>query len=508
MEENRVKNSTRNMIAGFIYKTINLLFPFVVNTIIIKTLGVEYLGLNMLFHSILQVLTLTELGFGTALIFSMYEPIAKQDYAKISALLGFYRKVYRRIGSIVFCGGLICMPLFPVIISGEVPSELNVYILFIISLVNCVAEYLLFAYKSALLIAYQRKDIIEKINIFIELLLNILKIAVLLITKNYYLFCIVMPFCTIINSILVEIISKKKYPNIGPKGIISKEEKKPIYQRVIGLSIHKFCNVICNSFDSIVISSILGIMILGQYNNYFVITNALTMLLCIITGSASSSIGNSLVSETKEKNYRDYNILQFGFSTALGWASICLACLIQPFIKLWVGKELMFDDPTAITFAFYLYALVSSAVFMTYREAAGIWDRDRVRPFFEAGFNLMLNIILAKTIGVAGVLISTIITTGIIRVIWGSYYLFKELFTEYSYFKYLLKQLLYLSITVVIGVIAYYVCSLITLEGIWGFVVKGATCASLSIFLYVIVYFKTAEFRGLMGLVKGMLKNK
>ena len=79
-ESSRIKNTTRNMLAGAIYKIITLLFPFVINTIIIKTLGVEYLGLNMLFASILQVLSLTELGFGSALVFSMYEPIATEMF--------------------------------------------------------------------------------------------------------------------------------------------------------------------------------------------------------------------------------------------------------------------------------------------------------------------------------------------------------------------------------------------------------------------------------------------
>ena len=118
MENTRIRNTTRNMIAGMIYRVINLLFPFIINTIIIKSLGVEYLGLSSLFVSILQMLSMTELGFGTALIFSLYEPIAKGDASKVSALLALYRKVYVVIGSIILVGGIVCLPLLPLFIKN------------------------------------------------------------------------------------------------------------------------------------------------------------------------------------------------------------------------------------------------------------------------------------------------------------------------------------------------------------------------------------------------------
>ena len=161
---------------------------------------------------------------------------------------------------------------------------------------------------------------------------------------------------------------------------------------------------------------------------------------------------------------------------------------------------------TAIVFALFLYALVSSSVFMTYREAAGIWKHDRVRPFVEAGLNLVLNILFVNIFGVVGVLLSTIITVGIIRMIWGSYYLFKEYFTEESYSKYLVSQLIYFCVTVGIGVITYLICNCVNIEGIIGFAVKGIISASVALILYVLAFFKTNEFKGIVGLIKGMIK--
>lgn len=508
MVSDRINNTARNMRASTFFRIINLAFPFFINSIIINTMGVEYLGLNMLFSSILQVLSLTELGFGTAMVFSMYEPIARGDIKKVSALLALYRKVYLIIGCVIIGIGLACIPILPAIIEGEVPDGINLYILFIINLVNTTITYFLFAYRSSLLIAHQRDDLVNKINILVEIALNISKIIILLCTKNYYLFTALLPIYTVINSIMVYYVSKKLYPEFQCKGKISKDEKKSIFSRVYGISLNKICYVLSNSFDNVVISSFLGLEILGMYNNYFVIANAVVMLLSIITSSATASIGNSIVCESKEKNYKDFNLFQFGFSMIMGWAAICILCLNQPFIKVWLGEKVMFSSSIAIVFAVFMYAKISSSVFMTYREAAGIWEHDKVRPFFEGILNLCLNIILVRIVGVVGVIVSTIVTMGFIRTIWGSYYLFKEYFNDYSHKKYLLKLLHYLIITILAGAVSHFLCGLLPIEGILGLFLRLCICSTVTGTIYVLIYFKRQEFKACIGLIKGIFVRK
>jgi O-antigen/teichoic acid export membrane protein len=245
-----------------------------------------------------------------------------------------------------------------------------------------------------------------------------------------------------------------------------------------------------------------------MYNNYFVIANAVVMLLSIITSSATASIGNSIVCDSKEKNYKDFNLFQFGFSMIMGWAAICILCLNQPFIKVWLGEKVMFSSSIAIVFAVFMYAKISSSVFMTYREAAGIWEHDKVRPFFEGILNLCLNIILVRIVGVVGVIVSTIITMGFIRTIWGSYYLFKEYFYDYSHKKYLLKLLHYLIITILAGAVSYFLCGLLPIEGILGLFLRLCICSTVTGTIYVLIYFKRQEFKACIGLIKGIFVRK
>lgn len=86
------------MAFGALNRIVSIVFPFIVRTIFIKTIGEEYLGLNTLYSSILQVLNLADLGFSTAIVASMYKPIAENDINAVCALLRLFRNIYKVIG--------------------------------------------------------------------------------------------------------------------------------------------------------------------------------------------------------------------------------------------------------------------------------------------------------------------------------------------------------------------------------------------------------------------------
>lgn len=151
MKLEKTKNARRNILFGILNKVITMFLPFVVRSVIIYALSAEYLGLNSLFSSILQVLNLTELGFSSAMVYSMYKPIAENDDETICALLNFYRKIYFIIGCIVLSLGLLLLPFLDKLINGDVPDNINIYILYLCYLVNTVLSYMMFAYRSSLL---------------------------------------------------------------------------------------------------------------------------------------------------------------------------------------------------------------------------------------------------------------------------------------------------------------------------------------------------------------------
>ena len=441
------KNATKGFLWGSLYKILALVFPFVIRTIIIRTIGSEYSGLNSLFTSILQVLSLAELGFGTALVYSMYEPIAHDDTQRICAILKFYRDVYLRIGAVIFLLGLSVMPLLRFLVSGDVPSDVNLYVLFAIYLFNTVLSYFFFGYKSSLFAAYQRQDIISIIAIACQLTGYVLQILILLLFKNYYAYIIIIPVVTVLINSLTAIVSNRKFSQIVPNGNLSREEKQEIKKNIKALFFHKVGAVVVHSADNIVISSFLGLVILSNYNNYYYLLNAVSGFIMIFFTSLTAGIGNSLVINRDDKRDRFYDLFYLN-GLVVSLCTVCFFSLYQDFIEVWVGKENQFSFSIMVLFCLYFFIHMIRRTVIMYRDASGMWTDNKFQPIVSAAINLTLNLVLVNYIGVYGIIISTIVSMVFVDIPWESGKVTKKLFNE-APLKYYLKMVLFLAISAV-----------------------------------------------------------
>ena len=305
MKIERTRNATRNIIFSGLSQLINILVPFAMRSIILHFLGVDYLGLNGLFHSILSILNLAELGVGSAMVFSMYKPIVEDDKDTICALMRLYRTVYRIIGLFVLTAGLCLTHFLPDLIKGSVPADINLYILYFMNLGSTVLSYWMFAYKNCLLAAHQRTDISSKIVMCVNIISYALKISALAFFRNYYAFLSVQIISQATVNIIVAAKVNKMYPEYLPGGNLSKDKLQSIAKRVRDLFTSKFSYIISNSADTIVISKFLGLTVLAIYQNYYFIISSLKSLIEVIIGACTAGVGNSLITESPEKNYKD-----------------------------------------------------------------------------------------------------------------------------------------------------------------------------------------------------------
>lgn len=499
MKIERTRNASRNIIWGIFERMIGVLLPFITRTILIKVLGAEYLGLNSLFTSILQVLSISELGIGTAIVFSMYRPIAEDDNETLCALLNMYRKIYSAIGLIILFAGMAILPFLPRLISGECPAGINVYILYFVYLFNTVISYFLYAYKQAIFSAYQRNDLISKRTAIVSFGSNLLQIGVLLTLKNYYAYVLIIPLATIGTNILNAILANKMFPELKCSGEVSKQTKQDIKKRIIGLMSFKIYNVIFTSVDTIVISSFLGLRPLAIYNNYYYVQSAIIGFLNILTASITAGVGNKMITNDVEENYYDFKKFTFANGWICSWCAVCLVCLYQHFMKCWVGIELVFPFHTMLLMVFYFLLPRITTMTYTYREAAGLWWEDRIRPLVATAVNLSVNIFLVRIIGMDGVIISTLICTIFINVPWGSMVLFKHYFKRKPY-EYFGQLLYYITITAISCGATLGICSLLSENG-WSFLfVKGVICCVIPNLIFLLFYHRMREFAYMKGL--------
>lgn len=505
MKIQRTKNATRNIIFGVIQKLYQLICPFILRTIFIYTLGIQYLGLNSLFTSILSVLNLAELGVGSAMVFSMYKPIAEDDTEKICALMKLYKVYYRIIGSIILLIGLVLAPFIPNLISGKIPSDINIYIIYILNLLATVLSYWLFAYKNCLISAHQRIDISSKVSLGVSTLQYIVQAISLIVFSNYYIYLIITIIGQIATNIITAYITNKIYPQYKARGKLDKAEIKAIHQRIMDLFTSKIGSVVVDSADTIVISAFLGLQILAIYNNYYYIMTALFGFIGILFTSCTAGIGNSLITETKEKNYNDFNKFLLIIVWIAGVCTSCLCCLFQPFMKLWVGEDLMLSMDLVVCFCCYFFIHEINRLMNNYKDAAGMWHEDRFRPLIVSLVNLGLNLIMVNYIGLFGILLSTIISMLLVGMPWLTHNLFTVIF-KMSAKDFIIRLCKYVFITIISCFICYYVSLYIKIEGMLGLLLKGIVVMIIANAIYFTFLFKTKEFQQVKIMMKNIIK--
>lgn len=506
MELDRKRNAIAGTFYGILYRILQIVFPFIIRTIFIKTIGIQYLGLNSLFTAVLQVLNLAELGVSSALVFSMYRPIAEQDEEKICQLMKLYKIYYWIIGAIVLLIGLCLMPFLEYLIKDAIPSDINIYILYSMQLGATVLSYWLYAYRSSILIAYQRNDILNIISIIVNFVLYIVQIIVLLIFENYYLYLCAIIAAQILNNIVSAIWSKRRYPQYEPKGDLPKEERLRINKKVRDLFTSKIGAVVNNSVDSIVISTVLGLQLLAVYQNYYYVVSAVMALFGIFFGACTAGIGNSLVVRTEEDNRKLlYNINYIVFM-ALSVCCACILCLYQPFMKAWVGDEYTLDYSFVILFAVYLYAEEAPRTLVVFKDAGGIWRHDRFRPLTAATINLILNIVLTPLMGLYGIILSTILAFLGVSYPWAIVNIDRYLF-NIDIKIYLKYTCLYTTSICIIDYIVLLVCENIVFQNNWLTIFLRATiCIPLSIVAFSLIFWRTDENKYIIHTIQGFLR--
>lgn len=474
-------------------KTIVIVFKFINRTIIIRFLGDQYVGLGSLFSSVLSVLNLAELGIGSALVYSMYEPIANEETSKICALMNFYKRCYRIIGLIIFSIGVILFPILPRLIKGTWPNDINIYVLYGMYLAETVLSYFLFAYKNCLFDAHQRKDVASKVSIIIRSISLLAQLICLLCFKNYYLYVGISLFSTILTNIVISVIADKTFPEYRCKGRIDSRTQQSISLKIRGLLSTKIGGVIINSADNIVISSFLGLTILGWYNNYYYIMDTIIVFLNILLTSLTAGIGNKIVTDDVDSNYRTFMDLSFAYQWIVTWCSVCLLCLYQPVMNVWNEKGMFpFSIVCLIVFRFFAGRTVQMS--FTYKDALGLWFEDRWRPIVASIANLIVNIILVNYIGIGGVVISTFLSTIFINTPWGNYTLFKHYFSKKRLREYYKSLLSNYCVTAFICVVTFLICAAVSEDDFNGIIIRLPICCIIPNIFMMFIYRNRTEY--------------
>ena len=487
-----VRNAKRNMVAGLVNKGLMMLFPFLNRTLFLWLLGPAYLGLNGLFGSVLGVLSLAELGFGSAVVCSMYKPIAEDDKACVSAYLAYYRKVYRVIGALVFLVGISLLPFLGRLVHGDVPADVSLHVLYLIHLANTTVGYFLFAYKGALLSAYQREDIHSHIRSGISVAQYLVTFAILFLTRNYTAYVLATVVFTVATNLCIEWQTRRLFPEIVPAGRLSEERRRRVVTDVKAIFLHKIGSVISYSADNLVISAFLGLVAVAAYGNYYYVYTAVGGVVYILFNSLSAGFGNTIQTESVADNFARFMKANRLAMLVVGWCAALMLALYQPFMQVWTGgrdPSLLRHFLTPLLMVVYFYVNESRQMLQTFKSAAGLWHQDRWKPIVAGVVNLVLNVSMIGWIGLDGVILSTLVAFLVIEIPWEAAVLFRCYFDRdpadragraRAYWRFQAESLL---TTGALVAAVWGVSACVPLEGFAGLVVKGLAAAATATLL-------------------------
>lgn len=453
----RTKNSIRNSSFSIITQILTVIMDFVVKTIFIAILGSEYLGVNGLFSNIITLLSLADLGIGIAIPYSLYKPLAENDQKKIQGLMNYYRKIYNVIGSAVLIIGLSLTPFLNFIIK-DMPDIQGLGLIYALFVTHSALSYF-FVYKKFLIESDQKGYIVSKITFICSLGLNITRVILLLITKNFiiYLFCSII--FVLIQNFWYSYKANQLYPYIKEKNkqTISLEDKKEITTNVKALLIYKIGNVITSGTDNIVISKYIGLVAVGIYSNYILITNSLNNILQQVFNAITSSIGN-LVVTNNERSKDIFGKINFFNFYIYSFCSICLFILINPFMTIWLGNNYTLSFWVSLCLSLNFYIAGMQSVTNSFRSAYGLFYKARFRPAVMVIINLVVSVILVQYLGIPGVLIGTIVSRLLTTAWLDPYIIYKYGFKD-TVFEYYKQYLYYFIVFLTSGAILFGITS-------------------------------------------------
>lgn len=485
-------------------RALTILLNFAVRTIFIYCLNEAYLSVNGLYSNILTVLSLAELGFGSAMVYRMYAPVAVKDYQKAAALLQFYKKIYIIIGVVIFLLGLCVIPFMDYIIKDK-PDISGLTLYYILFLVNTSISYWFSSYKASVLYADQKEYIKTNVQNTMAILQSGLQIVLLLLFRKYLLYLLIQLAGNIFLNLYVAHLVDKRYPEIQTYqgDSLSAEERVQIRKDTEALVLSRFGHVALNGTDNIIISAVVGVLWVGRLSNYTLICDSVTSVLCQITAAITGSLGNFFATEDKHAGYALFKKVEFLNFWLYGFSFIALATLLDPFVQIWAGERFVLGLPISIAIAINFFVAGYMNTLWVFRSTIGLFKQGKFRPILVAILNIILSIFLGKLWGVFGVLFATFLSRAAISLWYDPLILHRygfEVSCKPFFARYFRRVLLLTAILIVMLTIRYVVLSSATT--VLRFAVMTMFTAIVPNAIFWLAYHRCEEYAYFRSIVK------
>lgn len=503
----RVRQAGKNIFFGYISNFIIMIMGLIQRTVFIMVLDRALLGVNSLYTDILSMLSLAELGIGSALNYSLYKPVAHNDIGKIKSYMRLYKTAYLAIAGVITVIGLGMVPFLPYLIkdSGGI-SETDLILYYLIFLFNTVSTYFV-SYKYSLVNAQQRNYIQTNITTVTKIVTVLVQIVMLLATKNFLLFLLSQSAVELTQKIFANRYLNKLYPYLQDKDVhkLDKKETAVVADKTKALMFHKIGDVARLSTDSIIITYFMNVDWVGVVGNYMQIITYATNYISVIFNSVISGFGNLVATESKEKQYAMFRVYRFFACWLYGFAAVGFWLLLTPLVTgIWLDDSWKLGQGVLALILVDFYFKGGRVVLVNFKIAAGIFEQDKYLSLIQGAVNLVLSVVGIQYIGLAGVYVGTVVS-GVMANLIQPVIVYRDCFGR-SAWSYFLDSLKYIGTIIGVVVLMVPVKSVILSQvNIRTFIFMGLIVSVVYNVVFLLLFHRTKEFGYLWTLVSGKL---
>ena len=497
----RSKKSIKNSCYALVKQIIVLLLNFLVKTIFIRTLGKEYLGINGLFNNLFLLFSFAEFGLGSSMIYSFYEPLAKEDYKKCSGLYQYYQKMYLIMSGVVLLMGIVLIPFLPYFIEEGVQIQQSKIVMYFLLYILSACINNIFSYKANIMTADQNQYLVSKAQLILEIFCYIGQGITLLVFKSFFIYLLFVLFKVMILGIWYSSDISKYYQYLKQEARLEKKEKETIFNNTITLFQLKFSKTLIHSSDNVIISLLVGTIAVGYYSNYEFVIVGVQGIIAVLFSAVAASVGNFIVEQNEKEQYRIYEIISLLNYWISCWTSICLLLLFQDFIVLWAGKSYQLNFTIVILLVIIYYLRVRRESISVFREAAGIFTEIKNITMIAASMNLLLSLLLGKWFGMAGIFFATIVSVLTTYFWYEPFIVYKKVFQQ-SFSLFIKQQLIELVHIGIIYGITWLFTSKISQVTIGTFIIKCMICVIVPNCIFLLFIYRKKQFQTLIQILK------
>lgn len=427
MSESRTQKTLLNARVNFIFYFLTMIIGFVSRKIFLGNLGDDFIGLTGTLNSILGFLNLAELGIGTSIAVILYKPIFNKDQQQINEVISVFGFIYNVIGKIILAIAVVISLFLPFIFDKTTLPMGIVYFAFYSFLTSSLLSYFI-NYKQILLSADQRNYVITAYYQTSVMVKNILQLALCYYTHNYYVWIAVELTFSIFYSIMLNVRIRQVYPWLESDIKLGRKlfKKYPeIVTKTKQVFVQRVAFTVLNETTTPLIYAYSTLQAVALYGNYMMLIDKGASLVTMTMGGVNAGIGN-LIAEGNKKRILSvfWELRAFRY-----WAAFLVVFtfyyFIEPFIRLWLGAEYIFDRYLLIIILLNVFIKQTRTVVMGFLNGYGLF-KDVWSPVVEAILNISSAIILGQYFGMAGVLLGTTISLSLIICLWKPYFLYKE----------------------------------------------------------------------------------